>query len=83
MEPNNSSLELGPLPNLSHAHVNKPIHQIADQESSNSMDQICPMCEAKFPVAEMTQEDFVSHVNGHFSFDEDSDTLQNYEIIEH
>ena len=47
------------------------------------MDQICPMCEAKFPVAEMTQEDFVSHVNGHFSFDEDSDTLQNYEIIEH
>jgi len=42
--------------------------------------QICPMCEAHFPVISNTHEDFVNHVNSHFTFEE-GDTLQNFEIV--
>lgn len=45
-------------------------------------EQVCPMCEAKFSSIEVTREDFVSHVNSHFSFEDDLETLQNYEIIQ-
>ena len=55
------------------------------ENSSNAMGtrhQICPMCEANFPVLSNTHEDFVNHVNSHFSFEEEGDTIHNYEIVD-
>ena len=73
--PNNS------LTLLDHTH-NEVLHQ-GSSRINNHQSQVCPMCEAYFPPAEITHEDFVTHVNGHFTFDEDPETLHNYEIIEH
>ena len=41
--------------------------------------QICPMCEVHFAPERMTHEEFVNHVNGHFSFEDD---LDNFEVVE-
>ena len=45
--------------------------------------QICPMCEVHFAPERMTHEEFVNHVNGHFSFEDDlEETLDNFEVVE-
>ena len=45
--------------------------------------QICPMCEVSFAPERMTHEEFVNHVNGHFSFEDDlEETLDNFEVVE-
>ena len=44
--------------------------------------QVCPMCEASFPAVDFTQEGFLDHVNGHFTCEEEPDTLHNYEIVD-
>ena len=55
---------------------------LVTEEVSNSA-QICPMCEVSFAPDRMTQEEFVNHVNGHFSFEDDLDgTLENYEVVD-
>jgi len=44
--------------------------------------QVCPMCEATFPAVDFTQEGFLDHVNGHFTCEEEPDTLHNYEVVD-
>ena len=40
------------------------------------------MCEAKFPVVDVTHELFVDHVNSHFTCEGAPDTLHNYEVVD-
>ena len=54
---------------------------IPPEESTKKCLRICPMCETNFPPISYTHEDFVSHVNSHFTFEE-ADTLQNYEVVD-
>lgn len=52
-------------------------------EVTSTSSQICPMCEVAFAPDRMTHEEFVNHVNGHFSFEDDLDgTLDNYEVVD-
>lgn len=44
--------------------------------------QICPMCEAHFPAVSCTHEDFVTHVNSHFTIEDQPDTLTNFEVVD-
>ena len=39
-------------------------------ESSDDEHQVCPMCETLFPKSDVTLEEFVTHVNSHFNFEE-------------
>ena len=60
---------------------NSPIPSVQEIRSEFSTEKVCPMCEAVFDATMMTHEDFVSHVNSHFSFEE-SETLHNYEFVD-
>ena len=52
-------------------------------EAVTTSPQICPMCEVSFSPDRMTHEEFVNHVNGHFSFeDELEETLDNFEVVD-
>ena len=56
---------------------------VATEEFRPASAQICPMCEVTFAADKMSQEDFVNHVNGHFSFEDDLDgTLENFEVVD-
>ena len=63
--------------------ISRPLCNGIPDEGADDYQQVCPMCEARFSSIEVTREDFVTHVNSHFSFEDDLETLQNYEIIQH
>lgn len=46
-----------------------------------SNQRLCPMCEANFPNDEILQEDFEAHVLGHFSYEDEAETLTNYDMV--
>ena len=73
-----SSQDGGTTPN------NSPIPSslgLTASPASSMLEKVCPMCEAVFNATTINHEDFVTHVNSHFSFEE-SDTLQNYEFVD-
>ena len=50
-------------------NTNVPENFPPSSESSDEH-QVCPMCEALFPKNDVTLEEFVTHVNSHFNFEE-------------
>ena len=51
------------------------------EESKENNQRLCPMCEANFPYDEILQEDFEAHVLGHFSYEEEAETLTHYDMV--
>lgn len=49
--------------------------------SAHFLVKICPMCEAKFETHLETSEEFVSHVNSHFSFEDESETIHDFDLV--
>merc|ERR1719273_1869465 len=45
------------------------------------VERLCPMCEANFPNDEIMQEDFEAHVLSHFSYEDEAETLTNYDMM--
>jgi len=53
--------------------------QIQIEDAGGQQSKRCPMCEAAFP-ADISQEEFESHVVEHFSYEE-SETLRNFDTV--
>lgn len=47
----------------------------------NKDKRLCPMCEADYPPAIVTQDEFETHVLGHFSVEEESETLKYFDLV--
>ena len=79
-EDNNEDLEeeenSTPNNSLTFAH-----NQALQEDEVKASSRICPMCEASFPAISCTHDDFVSHVNSHFTFEE-GDTIHNFEVVD-
>ena len=45
------------------------------------VERLCPMCEANFPNDEILQEDFEAHVLAHFSYEDETVALTNYDMV--
>lgn len=59
-----------------------PPEESMHHEHDEIKQQICPMCEAHFPSISCTHEDFVTHVNSHFTIEDQPETLTNFEVVD-
>ena len=88
----NKSLKLSPLINssctasdenngLEDEHAFKEMRNVKEMITKQSNQRLCPMCEANFPNDQILQEDFEAHVLGHFSYEDEAETLTNYDMV--
>ena len=93
-EPKNQTLNSGLIVNK---NIHSVLGKITSPLSSNKMyiteeeinaedikkdiQRLCPMCEANFPYNEILQEDFEAHVLGHFSYEDEAETLTHYDMV--
>ena len=55
--------------------------EVNEKITNQSNQRLCPMCEANFPNDQILQEDFEAHVLGHFSYEDEAETLTNYDMV--